>query len=160
MKELRKTLKYANMYSSFLHENIPKILMNEKDHKYHIARFLINNPIPSQLKKYRIKTYSQQKVIHMPLHENPDLKFRTKLIVWDPLTMIEEHSHEGENCFFQPFHGGMTQTVYQDELPITNGVRHTEFSFINDSIGTHSMYNTLHSKSNTTFHLYYDTERA
>lgn len=160
MKELRKTLKYANMYSSFLHENIPRILMTKKDHKYHIAKLLMDNPIPYKLKKYRIKTYTTHKVIHVPLHENTDLKLRTKLIVWDPLSMIEEHSHEGENCFFQPFHGGLTQTVYQDELPITNGIRHTEFSFMNDNIGTHSVYNTLHSQSNTSFHLYYETERA
>jgi len=157
MNDFRKTLVSLTRYSQMIHYHIPDILSNPRyyDNIKYLSHFLYVCPIPSKLKNYNITPgLFKDPITHIPLHVNTKHNVRTKMIVWNPLAYMSEHSHGNEDCFFQAIHPGMTQILYRDDLPVSTGVRTNEYSFINDTIGTHSIQNNLHSLTNVSFHLY------
>jgi hypothetical protein len=161
MNDFRKTLLSLTRYSKIIHSRIPGIFSNPRYYNNieYLSHFLYVCPIPSKVKMYNITPgLFKDPITHIPLHTNTKYNVRTKMIVWDPLAYMDEHSHGNEDCFFQAILPGMKQTIYRDDYPDTMDVKTNEFSFINDTIGTHSIQNHLHSHTNVSFHLY--IERA
>jgi hypothetical protein len=161
MRDFKKTFEYLKTYSKEIDLILPSTLVRKghSDKIKAISFVLYLNPIPIQVKKLNISpTLFTEPVTHIPLHVNKYYSFRTKMIIWNPLAYIDEHSHGNEDCFFQPIFPGMIQTLYQDDFPITTFTKTNEFNFINDSIGTHSITNTLHSRTNVSFHLYIENQ--
>ena len=111
-------------------------------------------PIPSENNMSMIPdNILNQFVSHIPLIEDPDLGIRMKMIVWKTNSNIGLHYHNAEDCFFQALYPGMVQTLWDNsEFALITPVKHTEYSYISDIIGPHSITNT--NTTNVSFHLY------
>lgn len=97
----------------------------------------------------------REPITHIPLLEDPNEEIRMKLIHWNPGACSHWHNHNGEDCWYRALYPGMGQIVHDENVcTFTANVPDNEFGFINDTIGTHKMYNESNSYVNLTFHLY------
>lgn len=149
---LNRAQRILTNYSGVILSKIPNKLQS-LDAIYHT---LIRHPLEYHNTQIPVHSLIQD-ITHIPLIEDPHTQIRTKMIVWKPNSKSEIHSHFEEYCFFQAIYPLMRQEIYISNDPLDTlslEISNTQFSFISDEIGPHSMMNTDPQHTNVTFHMY------
>ena len=160
--ETEKMYRALKAYSSTVHGMVRTVLQSDTTKQFSQIRLgLWLNPLPYHVRQVPrpVPFTGEKSVQHIQLIESPDIGVYSKMIVWNPLESSSAHFHENTHCFFTGVHTGLQQTIHsidgnETTVPVNIGL----YSYLHDTIGSHSMKNLSGANTCVSYHLYIDDD--
>lgn len=139
--------------------NISLLIKNIKDSypnnsKYTNMFKILNNTLIKPTDIYNYQSYNKKNQYNKVLlyNDENDL-YRLYFISWAPKSYSPQHYHD-MNCFMKLLDGELQQVFITNNHIFDKTTKKNDISFINNSIGTHSVSNLTKDYSYS-FHLYF-----
>lgn len=143
-------IKYNKNINSLI-KNIIDIYPNKS--KYTNMFKLLNNTEISKYDIYNYPYYNIPKNYNKVLLHNENDLFKLYFISWAPNSYSPQHYHD-MNCFMKILDGELQQVFITNNAIYDKTTKQKDISFINDTLGTHSVSN-LSKEYVYSLHLYY-----